>query len=117
MLLPVILLLAQDAGVEAALREYHEKIRADVPCSRTADENEIVVCARRDADRYRVPLVTNSAGREDAGERMKTLLSPDAAGKVACGKGAFTSQCGAVSIGVTMGGEGGARVVERPLAP
>lgn len=119
MLLPVLLLLAQDGSLDSAIREYREKSRADVPCTRTADENEIVVCARRDADRYRVPLVTNSAGREASGERLKTLLSPDAAGFVACGKGAFMAKCGSVGVGVTVDGGGGthASTAYRPLAP
>jgi len=117
MLLPALLLLAQDATIETALREYREKTRADAQCTRAADENEIVVCALRDADRYRVPFVTSSAGREASGERLRTLLSPDAAGKVPCGKGAFTAQCGYVGVGVTVDSGGGTRVSERPLAP
>lgn len=116
MLLP-LLLLAQDASLDAALQDYREKMRADVPCTRTADENEIVVCARRDADRYRVPLVTASAGREAPGERLNYLLSSDAAGYVPCGKGAFMVRCGSVGMGVTVNSGGGMRTSERPLAP
>jgi hypothetical protein len=116
MLLP-LLLLAQDSGLEAALRDYREMTRADVPCTRTADENEIVVCARRDADRYRVPLVTVSAGREASGERLKYLLSSAAAGYVPCGKGPFMVRCGSVGAGVTIDSGGGTRISERPLAP
>ena len=114
MLLPVLLLLAQDASVETALKEYREKTRADVPCRRAADENEIVVCALRDADRFRVPLITSSAGREASGERLNTLLSSDAAGFVPCGKGAFMVRCGSVGVGVTVDSGGGMRTSERP---
>jgi hypothetical protein len=117
MLLPVLLLLAQDASVETALKEYREKTRADVPCRRAADENEIVVCALRDADRFRVPLITSSAGREASGERLNYLLSSDAAGFVSCGKGAFMVRCGSVGVGVTVDSGGGTRTSERPLAP
>jgi len=117
MLLPLLLLLAQDASLESAIKEYREKTRADVPCTRTADDNEIVVCARRDADHYRVPLITSSAGREASGQRLNYLLSSDAAGFVPCGKGAFMVRCGSVGVGVTVDGGGGARMSERPLAP
>jgi hypothetical protein len=119
MLLPVLLLLAQDASLATALEEYREKTRADVPCRRTADESEIVVCARRDADRYRVPLITSSAGREAAGERLNYLLSSDAAGFVPCGKGAFMVKCGSVGVSATIDSGGGSHVSTalRPLAP
>jgi hypothetical protein len=117
MLLPLLLLLAQDASLETAIKEYREKTRADVPCTRTADDNEIVVCARRDADHYRVPLITSSAGREASGQRLNYLLSSDAAGFVPCGKGAFMVHCGSVGVGVTVNSGGGTRMSERPLAP
>jgi len=117
MLLPLLLLLAQDASLETAIKEYREKTRADVPCSRTADDNEIVVCARRDADHYRVPLITSSAGREASGQRLNYLLSSDAAGFVPCGKGAFMVHCGSVGVGMTVDSGGRARLSERPLAP
>lgn len=119
MLLPVLLLLAQDASVEAALKAYREMTRADVPCKRTDDDDEIVVCARRDADHYRVPLITNDAGREASDARLQRLLSPDAAGYVPCGKGAFMAKCGSVGVGATIDSGGGTRVSTalRPLAP
>jgi hypothetical protein len=119
MFLPVLLLLAQDTGLETTLKEFRDKVRGDVPCMRTADENEIVVCARRDADRYRVPLITTSAGREASGERLRRLLSPDAAGYVPCGKGAFMAKCGSVGVGATIDSGGNTRVSTalRPLAP
>lgn len=124
MFLPFLLLLAQDHGagdptLDAALREYREKTRSDYQCRRSEDENEIVVCALRDADRYRVPLITTSAGREAADARMRTLLSPEASGYVPCGKGAFMVRCGSVGVGATIDGGGGARASMRyrPLAP
>lgn len=117
MLLLGLLLIAQDAGLGAVIKDYREKTRAEVPCAGPQDDNEIVVCARRDADRYRVPLVTASAGREASGERLNYLLSSDAAGFVPCGKGAFMVRCGSVGVGVTMDSGGGMRTSERPLAP
>ncbi|UZK65600.1 hypothetical protein [Sphingomonas sp. M1-B02] len=118
MLLPLLLLLGQEAPtLEQALSRYREKTRGDVACRARAEDEEILVCAGRDADRYRVPLVTASAGREAADVRLGYLLSPDAAGFVPCGKGAFLVRCGSVGVGVSIDSTGGARVSERPLAP
>jgi hypothetical protein len=115
----MLLLLAQDVGLEASLKDFREKSRADVPCTQPTDDNEIVVCARRDADRYRAPLITSGAGREASGYRMDRLLSSDAAGFVPCGRGSFMVHCGSVGVGVSMNSGGGTRTGTglRPLAP
>ena len=114
MILPVLLLLAQDAGtVDAAVAAYREKTRADLPCRKPGDESEIVACGRREADRYRPPLVPAYNGREAARVREARLLDTN---PLPCGQGAFLVQCGGVGVGVSVGGRG-VRYVRRPLAP
>jgi len=67
MLLLAMLLLAGDEDVvTTAVETYREKTRADVPCRATADQTEVIVCMRRDADRYRDLLIARygeQAGR------------------------------------------------------
>lgn len=115
LLAPLLLLFAQDSTtVQAALAAYREKTRAEVPCRATDNQDEIVVCALRDADRFRVPFVTRSAGREDAQEREARLTTPP---QVKCGQGAFLVDCGMVGVTVKASTGGGVQWVRRPLAP
>jgi hypothetical protein len=83
--------------VEAVLKEYHELTRAETPC-RDRARDEIVVCARRDAERYRLPLPSVPSPR-GAELRTARLLDPHAP---ACGMGAFTVGCGKVGAGMTV---------------
>ncbi len=69
MLLLAMTLLAgaQDTGwVESAMSSYRARTRAEVPCAAPGEDAEIVVCARREADEYRVPLVTARSPRNSA---------------------------------------------------
>lgn len=70
--MPIILLLSI-AGTSAhatqppattadMMAHYAELTRGDPDCRRAQAGDEIVVCGRRDADRYRVPLVEPAAG-------------------------------------------------------
>jgi hypothetical protein len=99
MILIAALLLGggQDADrVEATLSDYHRLTRVETTCRDRTGE-EIVVCARRDADRYRVPLPSGPSFR-DAEPRTARLLDTHAP---ACGQGAFTVGCGKVGASVT----------------
>ncbi|AJP74614.1 hypothetical protein TS85_17805 [Sphingomonas hengshuiensis] len=113
-MLPMLLIFAQDAmTLEAAMAAYREKTRADVPCRVTDQDDEIVVCALRNADRFRVPFVQRGAGAEDARLREARLTTPPA---TPCGQGAFLVHCGKVGVTVSVDSRG-AHWVERPLAP
>ena len=113
MLVPVLILLQEVTSVDAAMANYREKTRAEVPCRRPDGDAEVVVCARRQADRYRVPLVSSSgSGPLDAREKrlVGQRIEPE------CGQGAFMARCGAVSVGVSVSAAG-VRYAQRPLAP
>lgn len=106
---------APSPSVDAAIADYRERTSIDRPCRRGSDDREVVVCALRKADRYRVPFVTSSAGAEAAAVRLDRLLPEDPAASP-CGEGAFTVRCGMVGASVTAGFDGRVRTVQRPLA-
>jgi hypothetical protein len=122
MLLPLMLLLGvQDAGqdsdrVAPMLASAKALTRADVPCELPKNEDEIVVCSRRDADRYRVPLVAAGSVANSVPLRTATLTSDHS--RLPCGQGAFIAQCGpGFGVGITVGSDGSTRMIERELAP
>ncbi|NML07632.1 hypothetical protein [Sphingomonas sp. G-3-2-10] len=111
----MMLLAAQDADLAAAVSKAREMTRADRPCRADADSDEIVVCARRDADRYRVPFVLSANPANSVPAQTAELL--EERGRLPCGQGAFTAQCGGmVGVSVTVGANG-VRYVRRELAP
>lgn len=100
MLFMAMLLSAQDADrVEATLSTYRELTRVTSRCDDPKAEDEIVVCSRRDADRYRIPLATPP--KPDAGPDRTARLTRDY-GLTPCGQGAFTVNCGKVGVGVSV---------------
>lgn len=115
LLFSVMLLMAAQDGdqVTAAVTNYRQLTRADVPCERPKADDEIIVCGAREADKYRVPFV--SAGRTRDSVPARTAYLTTDFGKPACGLGAFLSGCGAVGISVSMGFDGGT-TVKRELA-
>lgn len=117
MLLP-LLLLAQTSTVPTVLADYRARTRAEIPCRTPNDQGEIVVCARRQADRYRVPLVSNDPGKDSDAARLNRLIGDrDQQGITACGKGAFMVKCGSVGVAATFGADGRVHYVPRELAP
>jgi len=66
----ILLLLIAESSAEAAqsltagdmMAQYEKLTRGDPDCRHNRSGDEIVVCGRRDADRYRVPLVEPEAG-------------------------------------------------------
>jgi hypothetical protein len=115
LLMSMMLLAAQDADLAKAVSKAREMTRADVPCRANAESDEIVVCARRDADRYRVPLVLNASPANSVPLERATLL--EQRGRLPCGQGAFTAQCGSM-VGVSVSvGANGVHYVRRELAP
>lgn len=109
-------MMLDETTVTAAMARAKAMTRADMPCRTDADPDEIVVCAGRNADRYRVPLVTPPAEGDpkvvDAlGERERLLIVP----QLPCGIGAFLQGCG--SVGVSGSTRGGVKPgTQRPLA-
>jgi hypothetical protein len=104
--------------VAEAIAAYREQTLAEIPCRRTSDGDEIIVCALRDADRYRVSFVTFDPETDsDAARLRRVLYDPVAQGITPCGQGAFTVRCGSVGVSVTMGADGSVRSTLRELAP
>jgi len=116
---PWIMLLAvvQDEGRAAAMiARARSVIQVAQACRTDADPDEILVCAARNADRFRVPLVTPpAAGAPHAvdalgeRERLLTVAQP------ACGTSAFLQGCGFVGVTASTR-RGGSIGAPRPLA-
>lgn len=106
---------ADESAVAAAMARAKAATRVEIPC-REAAADEIVVCAARTADRFRVPLLTGPAEGDPAavdalGEREHLLVVP----QLPCGVGAFLQGCGSVGVSASTrtGVRGG---TQRPLA-
>ena len=113
-MLPLLLLLAapEDAP-NAAIASYRALTQAEVRCAEGAAADEITVCARRDADRYRVPL-TMIPVRDNVPVERARLLEPKLAG---CGRvGQSFADCGFIGVTMSSGGAG-TKITGRKLAP
>ena len=73
-------------------------------CIQPTGSNEILVCGRRAADKWRVPLIEYDAGDPRAegvsGERNRLASAP----KLKCGVGAILAGCGMVGVSVSTTG-------------
>ena len=98
--------------VGTAMTNYRTMTRGDVPCHRPGNDDEIVVCGAREADKYRVPFV--SASRRDSVPARTAYLTTDFS-QPSCGTGAFLRNCGAVGVSTTIGSDGQV-MVKRELA-
>jgi hypothetical protein len=114
----ILLLLAMQstASVDAELAAYREQTRATIRCDGASGE-EIVVCGRRNADRYRVPLIEYDPGdpkHEGApAERERLLARTNNCQE----KSVFLVGCGMVGVSASVSA-GGTRISgERPIAP
>jgi hypothetical protein len=113
MLLLLALQVAPD--LDDALVRYRERTKVSIEC-RAERPDDIVICSRRDADRYRVPFNTidpnDPKNQTVAAERDRLLARTSNCQE----KSTFLVGCGKVGVGVstargvTLGGE-------RPLAP
>jgi hypothetical protein len=114
MMIAALLILLQSAPDDAMLR-YREKTAAGPRCTDAADSDEVMVCGRRDADRYRVPLIERDPA-DPKNEGMPTERERMLARTTNCEeKSIFLIGCG--KAGVTVGTAGFHLVGERPLAP
>jgi hypothetical protein len=116
MLLMSMLLLAgaQDADpVQAVLADYHALTAVTVRCRKPQSDDEIVVCSRRKADNYRVPLVLSASPQNSVPLQTATLLDEH---RPPCGEGAFLVRCGSVGVSVSTNGTS-VHYVRREKAP
>jgi len=117
-MLLAMLLMAQQSTVSTVLAEYRARTQARIPCRGSSDESEIIVCSRREADRYRVPFVAPNLSRDSDAARLNRLIGdPAQQGITPCGEGAFTVRCGKVGVTATMGFDGKVKMQQRELAP
>ncbi len=113
----VLLAMVQDEGRAAAMIARARSVTQVAQACRTdADPDEILVCAARNADRFRVPLTTAPADGDpravDAlGERERLLAVP----QPSCGTAAFLQGCGFVGVTASTR-RGGSIGAPRPLA-
>lgn len=113
-MLAALMILLQSAP-DDTMQRYREKTAAGPRCAVAVDPAEVTVCGRRDADRYRLPLVERdpddpkNEGVPMERERMLARTSNCAE------KSIFLIGCGKVGVSV---GTGGFHLAgERPLAP
>ncbi len=118
----IMLLLIAESSAEAAqspstgdmIARYEKLTRGDPDCRHRRSSDEIVVCGRREADRYRVPLVEPEAGDRRIEsvsaerERYQNKTTPCQNYEL------FLVGCG--MVGVTVGVNGSGRVQYRKLA-
>ncbi len=100
----------------AAVARHRVRSSAEPSCRQAAPADEIIVCGRRDADRFRVPLTVPTPGDprtvDALGERERLIAYP----QQSCGTEAFLKGCG--KVGVTASTRRGLVLEgERSLAP
>lgn len=105
--------------VDRLLADHGEMTRAIIPCKITGDPNEIVVCAARDADRWRVAYITRDPGEPDPdnvpAEKARLLTQN---GNNCRNMTLSVAGCGMAGVSTTMGNGRGVRLERpRPLAP
>lgn len=94
------------SGGEDAFTRYQRRTTSNLNCTQTSKNDEIVVCGRRDADRYRVPLIEYEAGDPRAeglyGERERIQNRTNQCQE----RGPFLIGCGSVGVSVGIGLDG-----------
>jgi hypothetical protein len=101
--------------LDASVARYREQTRAVVECG--ADKpDDIVICDRRAADRFRLPLIeldlNNPKNEGVSAERERLFARTNNCQE----KSTFLVGCGKVGVGVST--RGGVRGLgERPIAP
>ncbi|WP_315762758.1 hypothetical protein [Sphingomonas sp. Y38-1Y] len=114
-----MLLLVQASAADPArlVAETRALTRAAVECRAERQGEEIVVCARRDADKWRVPFVTPDPGAIDPDdvptERARLIAQPNNCTEMKV----MAYGCGSVGVSMTTGGRGTRFEAPRPLAP
>jgi len=111
----IVLLQAAPSTASDAIEQYRRKTAAGPRCAAAEDPQEVMVCGRRNADRYRVPLIERDpADPKNEGvpaERERMLARTSNCEE----KSTFLVGCGMVGLSA---GTGGVHLAgERPLAP
>lgn len=114
-MIAALLLVLGQSNADAALARYYDKTTAGPRCAAERDSTDITICGRRNADRYRVPLVEHDAGDPKyqgvPAEREQLLARTSNCEE----KSVFLVGCG--KVGVSVGTNGVELGGERPLAP
>lgn len=119
MIVPLLLAVAApaDAAVDALLEHARRATSAAVQCTGESREGEVVVCGRRRAATYRLPLVGGDGG---------TPLDPTPAARTAMltppskceEKSPFLVGCGSFGVHAGISSDGKARLLKpRELTP
>lgn len=116
-MLAMLLLLSagQEVDLNREIAVYREQTRVRVKCDRDADE--VVVCARRETDAYRAPLIAANTGERDnlgAFEARQALLRQPNACETKIGNTPYG--CGFAGVTMTSNASG-TRIVERKREP
>lgn len=114
LLLSIAVQDAPPARIDGVLDAYREATRAEVPCTRTDNPNEIVVCSLRAADRDRVPFVPASRVADSLPMRSDRLTR--SYNDLPCGQGAILTNCGFAGVTTRVGGDGSIGLVRREPA-
>ena len=92
---------SESVTADTALSVYAERTQTRPNCRRARLANEIVVCGRRDADKYRIPFIVYDAGdprgegRPGERERLQHRTTP-------CqDHGPFLVGCGSVGVSIS----------------
>jgi hypothetical protein len=104
------------AQERAAMGKYQAMTRVEPRCSAPKAGNEIIVCGRRRADRWRVPFIL-----KEPGDPSIQNVSAERNGLIATttpcqDNSVFLIGCGSVGISATVGFAAGQGVKLRPLA-
>ena len=113
----IFLLALADGTAAQALAEYRARTAVAVQCRAQAQDDAVVVCARRAADRYRLPLVSapdpgDPAHEGVAAERERLLARTNQCQE----KTAFMVGCGVAGASFSTA-RGFGLNGERPIAP
>lgn len=115
-MLAAVLMVVQAATAQPAADRYRLLTRADVPCEASADgADDIVVCGKREADGFRVPLIEAAESDRDRPLDYAARLLDGRTNVCGVTSRVFTD-CGMVGVSAKVGFDG--KVTrERPLAP
>lgn len=101
--------------IDDAMARYRAQTRATIECG-ASKPDDIVICERRAADRFRLPLIeidlNNPKNQSVAAERERLLARTNNCEEMST----FLVGCGKVGVGIST--RGGLRGLgERPIAP
>lgn len=114
-MLAAVLMVVQAATAQPAPDRYHLLTRADAPCEVKADGSDIVVCGKREADGFRVPLIEPTESDRDRPLDYAARLLDGRTNVCGVTSRVFTG-CGMAGVSAKVGFDG--KVTrERPLAP